>query len=226
MSAKESIRSAWRDTLTINAGALQWGKAAEKLRSLQVYRDASAIFASPAQSLHQARINCLVDGKSLVMPAPSIREGFFLLPARSVPFKDYSAAATYKGLAKNGQLLKSEAISELSLGLLLTDSLAVDPAGGRLGDGHGFFDLCCALLQELGGLQQDLTLLTFILEEQISRDLLPQDAWDLKMTAAITPARILQFEPIRQKPQIFWEVLPRHRIKRIDPLWKLFKAKG
>ena len=168
----------------------------------------------------------LLTAKALSCPAPSIREGFFLLPARSVPFKDYSAAATYKGLAKNGQLLKSEAISGLSLGLLLTDSLAVDPAGGRLGDGHGFFDLCCALLQELGGLQQDLTLLTFILEEQISRDLLPQDAWDIKMTAAITPARILQFKPIRQKPQIFWDILPRHRIKRIDPLWKLYKVKG
>jgi 5-formyltetrahydrofolate cyclo-ligase len=226
MTDKESARSAWRHRLAIPSGAPHWGKAAEKLRGLQIYRDAASVFATPGQSLHQARINCLADGKNLVMPGPSIREGFFLLPARSVPFSDFSSAVTYKGLIKKGQLLKMESIPDLALGLLLTDSLAVDIAGGRLGDGHGFFDLCCALLQELGGLHRNPARLTFILEEQLSRDLLPQDVWDIQMTGAITPARTLQFESLSPEPQIFWDSLPRQRIKRIDPLWKLFKAQG
>ena len=225
MTGKESARSAWREALAGITAVSQWGRAAEKLRGLQVYRDASAVFATPGEPLHQARINCLVDGKDLVMPAPSIRAGFFLLPARSVPFKDLSAAVTYKGLEKNGQLLQSRAISELSVGLLLTDSLAVDPEGGRIGDGNGFFDLCCALLNELGGLQQDWTAFTFVPEEQISRHSLPQDAWDIKMGGAITPDGIHFFQHPLQKPQIFWDLLPRDRIKRIDPLWKLYSAR-
>ncbi len=230
MTDKESIRSAWLNMQANNAIAPGWGKAAEKLRGLQVYRDVDTVFATPDASLHQARINCLVDGKNLVMPAPSIREGFFILSARSVPFKDISAATTYKGLEKNGQLLKTDAIPELSLGLLLTDSLSIDFEGGRIGDGHGFFDLCCALLQEFNGLQQGWAVFTFILEEQISGAPLPQETWDIKMSGAITPAGVRTFEAPVQKPRICWDMLPLDRIKRIDPLWKLYnkrlKAEG
>jgi 5-formyltetrahydrofolate cyclo-ligase len=222
MTDKDSARSVWRKILANNPLGQQWGKAAEKLRGLQLYRDAVTVFATPGESLYQARINCLVDGKNLVMPAPSIREGFFLLPARTIPFKDFSTAATYKGLHKNGQLLKNESILKLSVGLLLTDSLAVDPEGGRIGEGNGFFDLSCALLHELQGLRQDWNVLTLIQEEQISRDLLPQHTWDINMSGAITPAKIYTFEPPLQKPQIFWEMLSMDQIKRIDPLWKSY----
>jgi 5-formyltetrahydrofolate cyclo-ligase len=225
MKDKESTRLAWRSMLAGKTLVPQWGKAAEKLRGQRLYRDAATVFATPDKSLHQARINCLVDGKSLIMPAPSIREGFFLLPARTIPFKDISAAVTYTGLTKHGQLLKNDALSKLSVGLLLTDSIAVDTAGGRIGDGSGFFDLSCALLHELGSLQQDPVALTFVLEEQISRDRLPQDTWDIKMTGAITPVQIHAFDPQLQKPRIYWNLLSKDRIKRIDPLWKIHSAR-
>ena len=207
--------------------APQWGKAAEKLRGLEPYRNAETVFATPHDSLHQARINCLADGKNLLMPAPSLRDGFFILAKRSIPFKDIPLAATYKGLEQHGQLLKGDSMSKLSVGLLLTDSLAVDTSGGRIGDGNGFFDLCCALLQELDGLEHNADILTFIQEEQISREMLPQDKWDVKMTGAVTSQQILHFEPSDQKPKLFWDELPKDRIKRIDPLWKLYrKAQG
>jgi 5-formyltetrahydrofolate cyclo-ligase len=223
MEQKKSARSEWLRKLADMQSAPHWGKAAEKLRGLQSYRDAAAVFATPHESLHQARINCLVDGKSLLMPGPSIREGFFLLAKRSIPFKDIPVAVTYKGLEKYGQRLKSDNISELSTGLLLTDSLAVDLEGGRIGEGKGFFDLCCAILMELGAMQQNAAVIALIQEEQISGEMLPQDKWDIKMTGAITPDQTLQFEPSGQKPKIFWDVLPKDRIKRIDPLWKLWK---
>jgi len=221
MKDKDSARSAWCSTLATNSTAPHWGKAAQKLRGLQQYRDAATIFATPGESLHQARINCLVDGKNLIMPAPSIREGFFLLTAHTVPFKDLAVAVTYKGLEKHGKLLKPDTVSGLTVGLLLTDSLAVDLDGGRIGDGNGFFDLSSALLQELGALQPDWTALTIIREEQISSDPLPQDTWDIKIAGAITPVMIHTIETPPQKPQISWDVLPRDRIKKIDPLWKL-----
>lgn len=222
MKDKDSARSAWRNTLATNTAAPQWGKAAEKLRTLLQYQDAATIFATPGESLHQARINCLVDGKNLIMPAPSIREGFFLLTAHTVPFKDLAVAVTYKALGKHGKLLKNDAVSAISVGLLLTDSLAIDLEGGRIGDGNGFFDLCGALLQELDALQQDWTALTIIREEQISGDPLPQDTWDIKISEAITPVMIHTIETPLQKPQISWDVLLKDRIKRIDPLWKLY----
>lgn len=226
MNDKETIRSEWNSRLTGKVFATPWGKAAEKLRSLQQYRDAATVFATPAKSLHQARINCLSDGKNLLMPAPGLRDGFYLLAPRAVPFQNFSLAATYKGLEKYGKLLKNPDIAKLSLDLLLTDSLVVDQAGGRIGDGKGFFDLCGALLLELGAIQQNVSVVTLVQEEQISPAILPQDKWDIKMTGAITPARTLQFESSGQNLQIYWDMLPRDRIKRIDPLWKMHEGKG
>ncbi len=229
MADKETVRSIWRKILAETSVVSHWGKAAEKLRRMGTYRTAATIFSTPSEALHQARINCLVDGKNLVMPAPSMREGFYLLPACTIPFKDIPFAVTYKGLAKNGLLLKGQDISGLSIGILLTDSLSVDNEGGRIGNGQGFFDLCCALLNDLGYLQPGWAALTIIGEEQISRESLPRNKWDIKMTGTITPVRILQFKPPPQKPQIYWDILDRARINRINPLWKLFqkrKAEG
>ena len=227
MDPKKSVRSEWIKRLATGTTPPHWGKVAEKLRGLQSYRDTVTVFASPHESLLQARINCLVDGKSLLMPGPSIREGFFLLAARSIPYKNLPVAVTYKGLEKYGQRLQGDNMSGLSVALLLTDSLAVDGTGGRIGDGYGYFDLCCALLQEIDAIEHDAEILTFIQEDQISQDMLPQEQWDIKMSSAITPKQILQFEPSGQIPQIFWEVLPHDKIKRIDPLWKLYsKAQG
>jgi 5-formyltetrahydrofolate cyclo-ligase len=225
MADKEILRTAWRDKPADTTAPAQWGRAAEKLRSLKPYRDAATVFATPDASLHQARINCLVDGKNLVMPAPSLREGFFFLEARSVPFGKINTAVTYRGLAKNGRLLKISAIAGLSVQLLLTASLAVDQEGGRIGDGSGFFDLSCGLLQELHGLHRKWTAWTFIRENQISRLELPQDPWDTKMSGAITPSGIHAFEPQRLQPRIFWEALAENRIKRINPLWKLYEER-
>ncbi len=100
MKQKKSVRSEWQKKLADKLSAPIWGKIAERLRGLQPYRNAATVFATPHESLHQARINCLIDGKSLIMPAPSIREGFFLLTPHSIPFKDISVAITYKGLKK------------------------------------------------------------------------------------------------------------------------------
>jgi len=225
MTEKDSLRTAWQKTLSNNSAALQWGKAAEKLRSLPVYKKAKTVFATPAESLHQARINCLTDGKNLMMPSPSIREGFYLLPARTVPFKDLLIAVTYKGLEKYGKLLKNEALRKTTVNLLLCDSLAVDPEGGRLGNGKGFFDLCCALLSQHGCLEHDWAAYTFLQEGQLSQELLPREPWDINMTGAVTPARALFFNPPSQKPEIIWHALSQARIKKSDPLWKLFNKK-
>ena len=224
MADKTSLRHAWQEAYAKISSRARWGQAAEKLRSLEPYRKAATVFATPGPSLLQARINCLVDGKNLVMPAPSLRDGFFLLPARSVPFRELTMAVTLKGLVKQGRLLKADAFPSLAIGLLLTDSLTVDLEGGRLGDGEGFFDLSCSLLYELGALQEGWTAWTFILEELLSPVPLPMDPWDVQLAGAITPAVIHPFAPSPRKPKIFWDVLSRDRIRRIDPLWKLFSA--
>jgi len=221
MDTKESVRSEWRKRLTDKQGG-QWGRVAEKLRGLAPYRNAVTVFATPHESLFQARVNCLVDGKNLLMPGPCIRDGFFLLTAHSVPFKDLSAAVTYTGLKNHGLRLKDNLFPEHAVDILLADSLSVDTEGGRIGSGDGLFDLSCALLHELGGLRRNAAVLTFIREEQISPEPLPHDKWDIQLDLAITPDRAMHFATSARNPRIFWDMLSMDRIKRIDPLWKLY----
>lgn len=226
MIEKALLRSEWQSRLAAGKAAPGWGRAAELLRRQQSYRNAATVFAAPGESLRQARINCLADGKNLVMPAPSLREGFYFLPARTTSFRDIAAAVTYKGLPRYGRLLKNEAIDNLSVGLLLTDAVAVDAEGGRLGDGRGFFDLCCALLHELAGLAENPAAVAFILEEQVSGTLLPQDRWDIKMTGAVTPLRTHFFCSRLQPVPVLWDQLTLDQVKRIDPLWKIHSARN
>lgn len=223
MSDKKSTRTTWLNLPAVPDPGPRWGKAAQKLRAVQAYREAATVFATLSEPLHQARINCLVDGKDLVMPGPSIRAGFYLLPARSLPFRELAPAVTGKGIVQKGRLLKIKDLAGLSVALLLTGSLAVDEKGGRIGDGHGFFDLCCALLGEFGALPEDWRALTFIREDQLAAEPLPQDDWDIKMAGAVTPAGIHAFEVPVQRPRIFWEALSLDRIRRIDPLWRLYR---
>jgi 5-formyltetrahydrofolate cyclo-ligase len=130
MTNKESIRNAWNERLTKRSlQPVPWGKTAEALRKLQEYRDAATVFATPAESLLQVRINCLLDGKNLLMPGPGLRNGFYLIKARTVPFRDLPVAVTYKGLEKHSLLQDIDDLKNLSIGLLLTDGLAIDTQG-------------------------------------------------------------------------------------------------
>jgi 5-formyltetrahydrofolate cyclo-ligase len=223
MADKESIRPEWLDRLEKKSDKPVpcWGKAAEILRKLQPYRDASTVFASPDTSLLQIRINCLVDGKDLVMPGPSLRNGFYLLKAHTIPFPELSIAATYKGLEKFGQLISNETIKKNSIDLLVADALTVDQQGTRLGDSKGFVDLSFGILSELGAIQPDAMILAVVTEEQITNDMLPREKWDVKMNGAVTPTGHVEFDIDQIDGKIYWEALPKERIKKISPLWKL-----
>ena len=222
MTVKESIRKEWLVRLEKQSNKpVPWGKAAEKLRKLQPYRGASTVFASPDASLLQIRINCLLDGKNLVIPGTSLRSGFFLLKAHTIPFPRLSSAVTYKELEKFGHLLSNEEIKTHSIDLLLTDALAVDQQGTRLGDGKGFVDLSFGLLSEMGAIRPDTTILAAVSENQITGDTLPRDKWDVKMNGAVTPAGLVEFDINQIEGKIYWDALPKERIRKVSPLWKL-----
>ena len=206
--------------------APQVGRAAEKVRGLPAWRPATTVFATPGDTLQQVRINCLADGKNLIMPGPGLKEGFFLVPARSVPFRDLGHAVTYKGLPKFGRPLSLANLAGLTIDLLVTDAVAVDRNGGRLGRGEGFFDLAAAILAEAGALAPQAGIIAIIAKEQLLEPPLPQDPWDVRVQAAVTPEDIHTFESTEQLDlRIFWDELTPERIRKITPLYKI-REKG
>ncbi|MBU0486145.1 MAG: 5-formyltetrahydrofolate cyclo-ligase [Proteobacteria bacterium] len=197
------------------------GKAAEALRRLPIYRQAKQVFVGPDDVLTQVRINALLDGKELIMPAPGLKEGFFLLKPYSIPFMKLGHAVTYKGLADFGQRLSQEEIAGLQVGLLVAGAVAVDREGGRLGDGLGFFDLSCAIFTENNALALNVYLCALVDEGQVVAQV-PQDEWDVKLNVIITGEQVIELSAESfTGAKIIWDKLPPKRIRKITPLWNL-----
>lgn len=218
MISKEEVRADFPDLPEGRAS----GKSAEVVRRLAKYRQARRIFVVPAAGLQQIRINALTDGKELLVPAPGLKEGFYLLSPYAIPFKDLSYAVGYKGLAQYGRRVAGEELGRGAVGLLLTDCLAVDPAGYFVGEGKGFFDLAVAILAERQGLAPEAEAYGLGEPEQMLSQEIERAAWDVRLNGFITPAGLaLNNAGTHAQRRVLWELLPPKRIRKITPLWKL-----
>ena len=214
---KEEWRQEYEDKTTLTGQ----GKIAEVIRRLDVYRQCQQIFVSPAPALAQIRINALLDGKELIVPGPGLKEGFYRLRPYVVPFPKLSLAVSLKGLPVHGKLVRHQDLSKLALSLLITDALAVDCQGHRLGDGSGFFDLACAILKGCGALTADPTV--WAIGKAPQPEALPIDLWDVTMHAIIGAQGGIFFAVKGPLPDIDWQLLHQQRIKKMTPLWKEWK---
>jgi len=201
------------------------GRLAERIRRLSGYRQARQVFIDPTLLLRQARINALLDGKDLIMPAAGLKEGFYLLKPFTIPFKKLSAGVTYKALADHGQKIFTEDVGSLDISLLIGESLVVDGNGWRLGDGEGFFDLAVALLSEMGALGEGCQVVSALAASKKIIEMVPHDPWDVRADVIVTPDEIIELNDPAVLPCINWGALTRERIKRITPLWNLNKAR-
>jgi 5-formyltetrahydrofolate cyclo-ligase len=220
--AKQALREEMALRLAARPGNGLSGRAAELLRREPAYRSARQIFVSPLPPLQQVRINCLLDGKDLIVPAPGLKDGFYLLKPYSVPFHQLPHSVSMKGFAKAGQRLTRPELESLAISLLVTGALAVDLQGNRLGDGLGFFDLSFAILTEMEAISRDAQVATFIHAEQMVEQPLPAACWDVPADIIVTDRQIYRTEHVTTSPRrIFWEHLPDKKIRKITPLWWL-----
>jgi 5-formyltetrahydrofolate cyclo-ligase len=199
-------------------------KAAEHLRRLPAYREAKALFAGPGAELLQIRSNALIDGKELLMPAPGLKEGFYRLRPYAISFKEVAHAVTYKGLERYGERLDRRGLGGMALDLLLTGAVAVDGRGGRLGDGHGFFDLTTAILHDSGAVAGRGLTLAVVAEHQIVDGALPRDPWDAPVDGLVTPAGFREIVDVpSSRPTVHWEAISFKKVRKMTPLWHLYQ---
>lgn len=208
----------WRQELWDTARVGGQGKIAEAVRRLDPYRQCRQIFIAPDPGLAQLRINALLDGKELIVPGPGLKEGFYLLRPFQIAFGQLSLAVSLKGIPTHGQLLRHRELGQLSIGLLITEALAVDGHGNRLGDGSGFFDLACAVLHRAGALAEAPAVWATAVANQPEE--LPHDPWDVRMTGLVAAHGLVSFPPLERMPDLVWSQLTRQRIKKLTPLWK------
>ncbi len=157
------------------------------------------------------------------MPGPGLKEGFYLLKPFTIPFPKLSFAVTNKGVSQFGRRLAASDLDALAIDLLITDALAVDEYGTRLGDGLGFFDLSCAILAEHQALDVSHSNYAALDDETLLMPgPLPFDDWDVKMDGVILPTGVRDIANAGKKNYfIHWAQLPERRIKKIKPIWEL-----
>ena len=199
------------------------GKLAQRIRGLRAYRESRQIFVSPVPFLSQVRINTLLDGKELVMPGPSLKQGFFLLKPFSAPFPKLSAAVSLTGISQYGSIIPTVDIARLKIGMFITEALLVNTKGIRLGDGTGYFDLAVAIIHEYGGVAENPEVWAVLADgSQMVIDDLPSDPWDIPVQGVATHAECHELsKEVLCSPKVHWEHLALKTIKKIDPLWKL-----
>ena len=220
MKSKEQ----WREELQGEAPPVGGGKLAEAVRRIEAYRRCRQIFISPAPALAQLRINALLDGKELIVPGPGLKEGFYRLRPFSVPFPKLSLAVSLKGVPMHGELLQHQDLASLAIEVLITEALAVDAQGGRLGDGTGFFDLACAILNRCGALAEAPAIWAAAVPHRPQE--LPVDPWDVGMHTLIGLQGVVSFPQRASLPALDWQHLSSQRIKKVTPLWKEWVREG
>lgn len=93
-------------------------------------------------------------GKTLLVPQPRLRTGFFSsLTAASlpvgVPVEDACSSA---GVAKYGTALSLD--SKIRVDLIVVGSSCISPNGARLGKGEGFAELEYGMLRHMGAINE------------------------------------------------------------------------
>jgi 5-formyltetrahydrofolate cyclo-ligase len=158
-------------------------------------------------------------GKTLLMPAPRLREGFLLLDPESMHERDYGLAVTIRGAFEYG--LKVDLLSLPRPDMLVMGSVAVSRDGSRLGKGGGYSELEYAILSELGLVSDKTPILTTIHEIQVV-DYVPMQIHDLRVAVTAIPERTLRTNGVRsQAGRLIWDLVTERMVDEIPILRQL-----
>ncbi|MDA3971482.1 MAG: hypothetical protein PF442_09020 [Desulfobulbaceae bacterium] len=198
------------------------GKIAEQIRRMAEYRNAKTILMMPSPLLFQARINCLLDGKVLLMPSPALKSGFYRVKPFSIPFPDLAHGTSLKGITLFGRKVQGQQLQKIEIDLALTGCVALDQKGQRLGEGTGFFDLSMGLLGTIGSITEK-TLIGCVADAlQVSQDDLVCDPWDVPIDFMVQLDGETSFARVKTIPSVIWDALSKKQIRKIEPLWQLY----
>ena len=193
--------------------------AAERLAEIEAWRDTDVVKANPDAPQLPVRRAALRAGKTLYVAVPRLRdeECFLRLDSAELDESEYDDATTVSGASEYGRQVTPDEME--SIDLIVSGSVAVDEAGGRIGKGEGYSDLEFAVLRELGLAGDDTTVVTTVHELQVMAERLPFTDHDVPLDGVVTPERTVRTDAAREKPSgVFWDELSDERIAEIPVL--------
>lgn len=193
--------------------------AAKRILDTAEFRRAKAVKVNPDFPQLEVRRGVLIAGKTLIMPSPRLKVGFFILDPATIPERLYRRAATIKGSFQHAARAGLEDLPAVDL--IVCGSVAVTEEGVRVGKGGGYSELEYAILREFKLVDEDTPIMTTVHELQIVEDA-PMEDHDFSVDLISTPKRLLKTKGLRHRPRgIIWEKLSEKQLDEIPLLKKL-----
>ena len=191
--------------------------AAARLLEHPLFERAKRVKVNPDSPQRYVRKLLLDRGIEVLTPTPRLRGGFYLLDPKTIPAEHYWDAASLK---MGGSWGRGVALTALpSIDVIVMGSVAVTPAGKRLGKGHGYADLEFAILRELG--HPAVPVCTTVHSLQVLEDF-PMQAHDVPVRLIATPDTLIEAQAALPAPAgIQWELLSEQSLDEMPILREL-----
>jgi 5-formyltetrahydrofolate cyclo-ligase len=199
--------------------------AAERLSQTEDWHAARVVKVNPDAPQRGVRFRALREGKTLLMPTPRLREGFWLLDPQHIPAQRLFAASSIKGATQLGRQLSLDELPHIDL--LVFGSVAVTPEGDRVGKGEGYAELEFAVLRTLGRVPADVLIATTVHDDQVV-EAIPREPFDVALDLICTPTRTIRVSKRGRRPDgVLWDRLPEDRRHEMPILEELYqRARG
>jgi len=202
--------------------------ATDRLFALPALKAPRLVFATPDNSLIEARRRLIEAGVPLVVSTYNIHRGFRLIEGGSVPPGDIRFAAHLDGLEAFGRPIGLDDIARLGrFDLFLTGASAISADGVRFGKGHVYFDIEWGIFSELGVTDDTTPVVALVHDVQLVEDRLYPSPEDVLVDTIVTPTRRVEVLARSPRPRgLRWEWMDPERIDAIPPLKELQRVRG
>jgi len=199
--------------------------AAERLAETEAWDAAATLKANPDAPQLPVRRRALRAGKTVYMAVPRLRDERCFLELDPAQIDDVDAAATLSHVDEYARQVAPDVVPPIDL--VVSGSVAVTPAGARVGKGEGYSDLEYAVLREFGLVDAETPVATTVHERQVVDDDVAVDAHDVPLDLVVTPERTIRTDATGARPDgIDWSLLDAERIDEIPVLGRLRGAEG
>jgi 5-formyltetrahydrofolate cyclo-ligase len=185
--------------------------AAGRLAGRREWQIAGVVKANPDSPQLPVRRRALADGKLVYMAVPRLSE--------ERPFVRLESEATIKGAMREGRLVALEDMERVDL--VVCGSVAVNPAGVRVGKGGGYSDLELGLLVEAGVVDDETVTVTTVHGLQLLDEELPETEHDFRVDLVVTPEEVVETGACKRPPGILWHHLDEQKIATVPLLARL-----
>ncbi|PWT73170.1 MAG: 5-formyltetrahydrofolate cyclo-ligase [Proteobacteria bacterium] len=191
--------------------------AAARLLEHRLFARAKRVKVNPDAPQRYVRKMLLERGITVLTPTPRLRGGFYLLDPSVIPSAHYWDAASLK---MGGSFGEPVALADLpAVDVIVMGSVAVTPAGKRLGKGHGYADLEFAILRELG--HAAVPVCTTVHTLQVLEDF-PMQIHDVPVSLIATPDALMEPPAALAVPGgITWDLLSEQALDEMPVLREL-----